>query len=134
MTFHRRAALADQYQNDGMAASSPPRLLLAVFDRLQRDLNTAIAAIQMGQVEPAHKALVNAQDLVLELRLALEDQTWSGVAELQALYDYIIDRLVDANLSKDPQLVKDCLAVVVPLGETWVEADRMLREGSAVDA
>ncbi|MEM7342590.1 MAG: flagellar export chaperone FliS [Actinomycetota bacterium] len=134
MTFHRRAALADQYQNDGMAASSPPRLLLAVFDRLQRDLNTAIAAISMGQVEPAHRALVNAQDLVLELRLALEDQTWSGASELQALYDYVIDRLVEANLSKDPRLVQDCLAIVVPLAETWVEADRMLRESSAVDA
>ena len=131
MNQRQRAALADRYQTDGMAGSSPQKLLLAVFERLHRDLDTAVAAITTNQIETAHTALVNAQELVHELRLALDPQVWEGADDLKAIYDYVLTLLVEANLSKSAETIERALAIVVPLEESWIEANRMVQEQGA---
>ena len=128
MKQREHAALAGRYQNDGMAGSSPQKLLLAVFDRLQRDLQDSIAAIGRNQVEAAHKALVNAQELVFELNLALAPDVWPAALELRAVYEHLMILLIDANMNKSADKVEQCLRIVTPLAETWAEAHRALQE------
>ncbi|MCP3989787.1 MAG: flagellar protein FliS [Actinomycetia bacterium] len=133
MNQRQRAALADRYQTDGMAGSSPQKLLLAVFDRLHRDLDTAVAAITTNRIEAAHRSLVNAQELVYELRLALDPEVWPGATELQAIYDYVLSLLIEANLNKSTDDIERCIAIIVPLEQSWVEAHDMLQqEGEAI--
>jgi flagellar protein FliS len=122
------AALADRYQTDGMAGSSPQKLLLAIFARLHRDLISATAAITGNQIEAAHDSLVNAQELVYELRLALDPDAWPGANELKALYDYVLSLLIEANLTKSIETIHRCIDIVEPLEETWIEANRMLQD------
>lgn len=128
MNQRQRAALANRYQSDGMQGSSPQKLLLAVFDRLGRDLNSAIAAINDGNVEVAHRALVNAQELVFELNCALEPDVWPAAQELRLVYEHLLDRLVEANTDKSVETVQHCIAIVSPLAESWAEAHRALEE------
>ncbi len=128
MNQRQRAALADRYQSDGMSVSSPQKLLLAVFDRLVKDLAEAAAAIDGNDVEVAHRALVHAQDLVHELNLALEPEVWPAATELGSVYQHVLDLLVEANLSKSVELVRECQDLVVPLAETWHEAHRNLQQ------
>lgn len=125
----QRALLANRYKSDGMAASSPQKLLVLVYDRLRRDLDTAIAAINEGQIEGAHRALVNAQELVFELQLALDADAWPGAVELEAIYEYLLSQLVEANLRKSADLVRRCVAIVEPLHESWTEAYQALQRG-----
>lgn len=134
MNQRQRAALASRYQTDGMSGSSPQKLLLAVFDRLQRDLATSIDAIDTNRVEAAHRALLNAQDLVHELNLALEPEVWPAAAELRSVYEHLIELLVDANLSKSTETVRRCQAIVDPLAQSWAEAHRSLQEQRAMGA
>jgi len=124
----QRAALANRYQSDGMSGSSPQKLLLAVFDRLQRDLATAVEAIEGNRIEAAHRALLNCQDLVHELNLALAPEVWPAAAELRSVYEHLITLLVDANLSKSVETVGRCQAIVTPLAQSWAEAHRSLQE------
>ena len=133
MNQRQRAALADRYQSDGMPAASPQKLLLAVFDRLRRDLDQAVEAIEAGQVEASHRALLHAQDLVHELNLALEPDVWPAAVELRSLYEHLLDLLIDANLNKSVDLVGRCQAIVVPLADTWAEAHRALQQQRLVD-
>ncbi len=111
-----------------MSVSSPQKLLLAVFDRLVRDLAEAAAAIDGNDVEVAHRALVHAQDLVHELNLALEPEVWPAATELGSVYQHVLDLLVEANLTKSIDRVRDCQTLVVPLAETWHEAHRNLQQ------
>ena len=128
MNQRQRAALANRYQADGMSGSSPQQLLLAVFDRLQRDLGTAVEAIEANRIEVAHRALLNAQDLVHELNLALEPAVWPAAAELRSVYEHLTVQLVEANLFKSTDTIRRCQAIVDPLAQSWVEAHRTLQE------
>ena len=127
MNSQQRAALADRYQSDGMAGSSPQKLLLAVFDRLQRDLDTSVAAINDNEIEVAHRALVNAQELVYELQIALDPDVWPGASELRSVYDHLYGMLIEANLNKSTETIEQCRRIVVPLGDSWSEAYRLLQ-------
>ncbi|MEM9563286.1 MAG: flagellar export chaperone FliS [Actinomycetota bacterium] len=124
----QRAALADRYQADGMSVSSPQKLLLAVFDRLEKDLADSVGAIEGGDVERSHRSLLHAQDLVHELNLALEPEVWPAAAELRQVYEHLLDLLIDANLTKSIDVVRRCQAIVRPLAETWHEAHRNLQQ------
>lgn len=128
MNQRQRSVLANRYQSDGMAGSSPQKLLLAVFDRLARDLDTATTAINGNQIEQAHRSLVNAQELVYELQLALDPDVWPGATELRALYDHLMTMLVEANLTKSVETIERCIAIVVPLGQSWTEAHQQLQQ------
>lgn len=125
---HRHSRLAGRYQSDGMAGSSPEKLLLAVFDRLVRDLESAAGAIADNEIELAHLALVNAQELVYELNLALAPDVWPAASELRAVYEHVMQLLVEANLNKSLENVERCLGIVRPLAATWNQAHRALEE------
>jgi len=38
---------------------------------------------------------------------------------LQQLYTYIYDRLVQANIRKDPEIVEEALVLLMELRDTW---------------
>ena len=131
MNASQQALLASRYKADGMAASSPQKLVVLIYDRLARDLDTAIDAIEAHNVEGAHKALVNAQDLVFELQMALDADLWEGARDLASIYDYLLGLLVAANLKKSAEQVRRAVEIVTPLRESWTEAYQMIQRGEA---
>jgi len=131
VTPSQQALLASRYQADGMAVSSPQKLVVLIYERLSRDLDTALAAIEARNVEGGHKALVNAQDLVFELQMALDADLWEGARDLAAIYDYLLGLLVAANLKKSADQVQRCIEIVTPLRESWTEAYQMIQRGDA---
>lgn len=134
VTRNQRAQLAGKYQSDGMTASSPQKLLILIFERIKTDLTTAGNAIEAKHVEPAHLALVNAQELVFELRMALDVEAWPAAAELQSIYDFLTELLIEANLQKSVELTKQALEIVVPLADTWNEAYQQIQQHQAAAA
>lgn len=129
MTPNQRALLANRYQTDGMAASSPQKLLVLLCERLGADLDSAAAAIADRETERAHKALLNAQDIVFELQVALDPDAWDGAAELRSVYEYLSGLLVEANLKKSLPLIEQCKTIASPLIESWQEAYRLVQQG-----
>jgi flagellar secretion chaperone FliS len=47
---------------------------------------------------------------------------WAGGAPLAALYRYVKDALVTANVNKDAAPVRACKELLVPLRDAWREA------------
>lgn len=117
-----RADAAAKFAADGGASVSKERLLVMLYERLERDLQSALVAIREGRWEPAHVALVHAQEIVSELDVSLDHDVWDGAQALSSVYRYLMDRLITANVRKDPAAVEDCLRVVGPLAETWTTA------------
>lgn len=113
------ASLIARYQSAATETASGPQLLVMLYDRLAKDLSAAEAAIEGAEIEAANTALIHAQQIVRLFRVHLDSGGFEGGAELADLYDYLDRQLVDANLTKNAQLVRDCVEVVEPLRAAW---------------
>lgn len=109
----------DRYRSDGLASQSPQRLLVLLYQRLGADLARAEACLLEGRPAGAHTQLVHAQDIVTELRLALDPTGWPEGAGLARLYAYLEQQLVMANVTKSAAIVSECRQLVTPLAEAW---------------
>lgn len=123
----------DRYRTDGMAAVSPQRLLVLLYQRLLSDLDRSEQAMQLALPAQAHEALVHAQDIVTELRSALDHDAWEGAGGLDALYRHLEILLIEANVAKSPELVGQCRQVVAPLADAWEQAYRAVTVGRTDD-
>jgi flagellar protein FliS len=118
--------LRDRYVGDSVATASPARLLTMLYDRLVRDLGGAEAAIVAGDFESASNQLTHAQEIVIELRSALDITAWTGAPALASLYAFLITELIAANVHKDAKKVVSCRTIVEPLQEAWHQAAIMV--------
>lgn len=122
-----------RYVQDAIATASPARLLTMLYDRLVRDLTTAEAAIDRADFGDAHKQLVHAQDIIMELQGSLDVTVWRGAKGLSDLYGFLYGELVQANMRKDKAKVTSCLRLIEPLRDAWHEA-ALLAVGGAAQA
>jgi flagellar protein FliS len=98
--------------------------VVLLYERLLTDLDRGTSAIERSRPGEAHEALVHAQDIVSELRLALDPAVWSGAVGLDAIYRHLEVLLVEANVTKSAAVVEQCRRLVAPLSEAWSEAYR----------
>ena len=118
MMTNARAA----YMDASVATASPARLLVMLCERLVLDVTRGLDAQRAGQIEEAHRQLLHAQDIVLELRSSLKVEEWEGGPALASIYDFLHTQLVRANISRDTEITAGCLALVTDLCATWREA------------
>ena len=110
------------YMDAAVATADPSRLLVMLCDRLVLDVGRARSAQLAGNHEAAHHQLVHAQAIVTELRNSLDPDGFRGGVELAALYDYLYQQLVLANIRRDPGVTEHCELVVTQVAETWRQA------------
>src|SRR3954452_15343691 len=114
--------LRDRYLQDSINTASPAKLLLMLYDRLVLDLVQGEDALRGQDREQAHEKLTRAQDIVMELRVSLDVDAWSGAPGLANLYGYLLTELIGANIARDPERVAACRTLVEPLRDAWREA------------
>jgi len=66
--------------------------------------------------------LTRAQDIVLELRSALDPSAWSGGPGLASLYAFLLTEMISANVQNDAAKVAACRELVEPLRDAWRQA------------
>ncbi|MCR2824517.1 flagellar export chaperone FliS [Microbacterium sp. zg.Y909] len=107
-----------RYREEAILSASPERLVTMLYDRLLLDVARAETAQRAGDWETANDGLQHAQSIIAELSSSLS-ATWSGSAELQALYAYLTRTLIGANIGRDPERSRECRELIAPLHEAW---------------
>ena len=109
----------------------PAKLVLVLLDASLTAIAKAAHAIDESgpaAVALAHQELTRAQDIVLELQLALDHETGGSTARcLDALYSYCLERLVAANVGKDATPLASVSHVLRELRASWEQAVASLR-------
>lgn len=122
MTTSTARAARAAYASDARATATPARLLTMLYDRLVLDLAGAERELAAGRAAVARDLLLHAQDIVLELRAALDPEAWEGGPGLARLYEFLITELVGANVYHDAARVAACRELVEPLRDAWHQA------------
>src|SRR5207248_10880517 len=90
------------YRQTQTQTAAPGELVLMLYRGAIRFLTAAIDAIDARNTVEAHEKLVKTQDIVANLLESLDYERGQDVAKhLSALYDYMLRRLVEANIRKD---------------------------------
>jgi flagellar protein FliS len=116
------ASLRARYLGDRVATASPQQLLVMLYDRLALDLERGEEHLTRGDREAASEQIQHAQEIILELRATLKVELWEGGPRLAALYAWLLQELIQANVKGDVRRVRDCRRVVEPLRDAWREA------------
>ena len=117
-----RHDIADRYLTEKVNTASPAELIGMLYDAGIVAMQAGQAAIEGHNVGDAHRHLVRAQNIVVELRCSLRPSAGEIAQNLDRLYEFLGRRLVEANLTKDPAIVAGCIRVFTPLRDAWREA------------
>lgn len=91
-------------------------LMAAAIDRI----NSARGHIERNEVAAKGEALQRAIGIIDGLRAALDHDSGGAIAgNLEALYDYMARRLVEANLRNDPAIADEVLSLMSEIKAGW---------------
>lgn len=107
------------YRQTQVSTASQGELLIMLFDGAIRFARQSQDHMAAGKLEEASAKLIRTQDIINELILSLDLSVGEIAQNLQQLYVYIHDLLVQANIKKDPAIVDSALGMLVELRDTW---------------
>ena len=126
MFGNTRHAIA-AYQKVGLDAAvevaDPYRLILLLFAGAQAAIGNARAAMQQQQIAAKGEAISKAVDIIGNgLKVSLDLNQGGEIAErLDALYDYLVLRLLHANLHNDPGALEEVSGLLEEIHAAWRE-------------
>lgn len=107
------------YRQTQVATASQGELLLMLFDGAIRFAGQAKEHLEAKEIEAAHGKLLRTQAIINELEFSLNLDVGEIAHNLQRLYSYVNDLLIQANIKKDPAKVEDALKMLKELRGTW---------------
>ncbi len=115
---------AKMYQQNSVKTASPARLTLMLYEGAIKFCNIGLEGIAEKNIEKANNNIIKAEKIIVELRATLE-MKYPVAKEFDRVYDYIYRRLVEANMKKDPEILKDALSHIKTMRDTWKEVMRI---------
>ncbi len=106
----------------GVVAASPHKLIVMLFEGAIASASAALVHMKAGQFELKCKAITKAVLIIEEgMRASLDSKNGGEIAaNLDALYAYIIQCMMRANLRNDPALLDEALALLNELKAAWL--------------
>ena len=110
------------YKNNSVNHASKEQLLLMLTEGAVKFCKIARQAIIDKNVKKAHDSLVRTQDIFTELMVSLDTSVGEWAVQLFRVYDFIKERLMQANMTKNLEIIEEILPLIEDINETWKEA------------
>lgn len=112
---------AQKYQLNQVNTAKPEELTLMLYNGAIRFVKQTKSAVQDGNMDVAHQSNIRVQDIIQELMITL-DMSVPLSEQMMALYSYLKQRLVQANVKKDIAILDEVEDFLVQFRDTWKEA------------
>jgi flagellar protein FliS len=119
LTAQQRAAYA-QYKNNKVNSASGPELTLMLYDGTIKFLNIAEAAIENKDIQKAHTNIIKTERIIDYLRNTL-DMKYPVAKDFENMYSYISRRLLEANITKDKDIITEVNEHMHAIRNNWIE-------------
>ena len=105
----------------GVAAASPHKLIVMLYDGALVAVATAQQHMKAGNIAAKGKSISQAIAIIESgLRASLDKSVGGSIAaSLDALYEYMGNRLIIANLKNQPEVLQEVHALLLDLKTTW---------------
>ena len=109
-----------QYNNSKIMTASPAQLTLMLYEGAIKFCNIAIVAIENNDIVKAHTNIRKVENIISEFRATLNFK-YPVAKEFENVYVYLYDRLVQANIHKDKEILEEVLGHLRTMRDTWKE-------------
>lgn len=116
-----------QYANNKVLTASKQELPLLLYEGALKFGNIAKTAMENKDIQKASDNLKKVQRIIGELNNTL-NMKYPVAKDFERVYDYLLDRLVDCHLTKDPEDMEEVLTHIRTMRDTWKEVMRICRE------
>ena len=120
-----------QYKNSKVLTASPAELTLMLYDGCIKFCNMGVMAINGKDYAAANKNIQKAERIIGEFKMTL-DHKYEVAKDFDQVYTYLRQRLLAANLKKDPEILEEVLKHLRTMRDTWKEVMKMTANGTKV--
>lgn len=120
-SFNAASAYAKIGMETGVAAASPHQLIVMLFDGAKVAVANALQHMHNGEIEAKGRAISKAIMIINGgLQASLDKAAGGEIAvSLDALYEYMGNRLLMANLRNDPAILVEVGDLIGQLRDAW---------------
>ena len=128
-TYGQNGKTAQKYKQTSIETADDGKLVVELYKGAIKFMKLARKQIEEENPMEANNLLIRVQNIITELMNTLDfEQGGELAANLEALYDYMLHELVQANLDKDAERVKNVEDMMMQLLESWQEAAKKARK------
>ncbi|MFO7152690.1 MAG: flagellar export chaperone FliS [Bacillota bacterium] len=110
-----------QYQENQIMTAPPERLVLMLYEGALKFLRLAKKAVEEKSYADANNYIIRVEDIIMELNMSL-DMNFEISKSLRNLYNFIYEKLIEANIKKDLSKLEEVEGLLAGLKEAWQEA------------
>ncbi len=113
------------YGPEQVLAADPVTLVAMLYDKAVLSLKAAVQAIHKDEIEVRWKNSHRAREIINHLFMTLDLEKGGEIASnLEALYAYMLQRLLDVDVKNDPRAAEEVIELLEPLRASWSELAR----------
>ena len=116
----QQKAAYSQYKNNKIMSASAPELTLMLYDGAIKYLNIADFALEKKDIQKTHDNIIKTERIIDYLRATL-DMKYPVAQDFENMYSYIGRRLVEANISKDKEIIEEINEHMHAIRDNWIE-------------
>lgn len=113
------AASHDAYKRVDIETASQGKLIVMLFNGAIQRAEEAKRQIHKNDLAMVHTNLIRAQDIMAELRAALNMEAGELATNLDRIYEYFQHLLIKANIRKETEPLDECVRFMTSMRDTW---------------
>lgn len=113
------------YKSNSINHASKPQMLLMLVDGAVKFSKNAQIALDEKDYSSANEALIRVQDIFGELMVSLDKSSGKWAEDLFALYVYIKNKLIEVNIKKDSDGMRELMPLIIEIRDMWYEASKV---------
>lgn len=112
------------YRRSAVDGASSVSLVIMLYDRLVADMQRAVAAMQLGDIEKRCSELNHALLILQQLEGSLNHEQGGVAAQnLAAFYSYARANVLEAQIKMDPSMLQNLIAHFQDVKSAWQQVD-----------
>jgi flagellar protein FliS len=108
------------YQDNVVTTQSKGRLIVLLYDGAIKFMKLAIKELEANNYIAKGQYINKAQDIINELNAVLDMNAGGEIAtNLRKLYCFMNRRLSEANIKRDPKMIREVIELMEELNQSW---------------
>ena len=108
------------YKENTILTQSSGGLIVKLYEGAIKFLNQTIQEMEAGNIAAKGECIGKATEIINELNCGLDIEAGGETAQnLRDLYLFMVRHLVQANLKRDPEMIREVIKLLEDLNEGW---------------